>query len=63
MSKIDVPTLLVNGIEDEAQDVTMQPFSDHIKKSKWIRLEDAAHFSHVDQRDKYMKELEAFLNA
>ena len=41
----------------------MQPFSDHIKKSKWIRLDDAAHFSHVDQRDKYMKELEAFLNA
>lgn len=41
----------------------MQPFFDGIKKSKWITLDNAAHFSHVDQREKYMGHLEAFLGA
>lgn len=63
LSKIKAPTLLINGSEDEAQDVAMQPFFDHIEKVKWITLADAAHFSHVDQRKKTMKHLEAFLGS
>ncbi len=58
---IKVPTLLINAVEDEAQDVAMQPFFDHIEKSKWITLDNAAHFSHIDQREKYMGHLLAFL--
>ncbi|GAW21675.1 hypothetical protein ANO14919_111980 [Xylariales sp. No.14919] len=61
LSKIKVPTLLINGTEDEAQDVAMQPFFDHIEKVKWITLDNASHFSHVDQREKYMEHLRAFL--
>lgn len=51
----------MNGTEDEAQDVAMQPFFDQIEKVKWVTLDNAAHFSHVDQRKKTMKHLEAFL--
>lgn len=61
LTKIKVPTLLINGTEDEAQDVAMQPFFDHIEKVKWITLDNASHFSHVDQREKYMEHLRAFL--
>ncbi|KAI1376211.1 proline-specific peptidase [Hypoxylon crocopeplum] len=61
LSKIKAPTLLINGAQDEAQDVAMQPFFDHIEKVKWVTLENAAHFSHVDQRERYIKLLEAFL--
>jgi len=61
LSKIKVPTLLLNGAEDEAQDVAMQPFFEHIEKVKWITLDNAAHFCHVDQRKKFMKHLENFL--
>lgn len=61
LGKIKVPTLLLNGAEDEAQDVAMQPFFDHIEKVKWITLDNAAHFSHVDQREKTMTHLRAFL--
>ncbi|KAI1819313.1 proline-specific peptidase [Xylaria intraflava] len=61
LSQIKAPTLLINGVDDEAQDVAMQPFFDHIKKVKWITLDNAAHFSHVDQREKYMGHLRAFL--
>ncbi|KAI1073899.1 proline-specific peptidase [Whalleya microplaca] len=63
LSKIKVPTLLLNGTDDEAQDVAMQPFFDHIEKVKWVTLDNAAHFSHVDQRQKYIQHLEAFLLA
>ncbi|KAI1657194.1 proline-specific peptidase [Daldinia decipiens] len=63
LHKIQVPTLLINGAQDEAQDVTMQPFFDEIKKVKWITLDNAAHFSHVDQREVYMKHLGSFLAA
>ncbi|KAI1099212.1 proline-specific peptidase [Jackrogersella minutella] len=63
LSKIKAPTLLLNGSEDEAQDVAMQPFFQHIEKVKWVTLDNAAHFSHVDQREKYMRHLEAFLSA
>lgn len=41
----------------------MQPFFDYIGKVKWITLDNAAHFSHVDQRESYMKHLGAFLQA
>ncbi|KAI1502659.1 proline-specific peptidase [Biscogniauxia marginata] len=61
LSKIKVPTLLLNGTDDEAQDVAMQPFFEHIEKAKWIVLDNAAHFSHVDQRMKYMKQVGEFL--
>ncbi|KAH9908355.1 Alpha/Beta hydrolase protein [Xylariomycetidae sp. FL2044] len=61
LDKIKVPTLLINGTEDEAQDVAMQPFFDHIAKVKWITLDHAAHFSHVDQREKYMSQVRQFL--
>lgn len=61
LGNIKVPTLLINGAEDEAQDVAMQPFFDHIEKVKWVTLDNAAHFSHVDQREKFMRYLRAFL--
>ncbi|CAJ2502627.1 Uu.00g100210.m01.CDS01 [Anthostomella pinea] len=62
LKHIKAPTLLINGTDDEAQDVAMQPFFDHIEKVKWITLENAAHFSHVDQREVYMKHLRYFLS-
>lgn len=61
MKEIKAPTLLINGSEDEAQDVAMQPFFEQIQKVKWITLDNAAHFSHVDQREKFMGHLEAFI--
>ncbi|KAI3320690.1 proline-specific peptidase [Xylariaceae sp. AK1471] len=61
LSGIKAATLLLNGAEDETQDVAMRPFFDHIEKVKWVTLDGAAHFAHVDQREKYMQHLRAFL--
>ncbi|PVH94907.1 proline-specific peptidase [Periconia macrospinosa] len=61
LSKIKAPTLLINGTEDEAQDVAMKPFFDYIGRVKWVTIDKAAHFSHVDQRERYMAAVESFL--
>ncbi|RDA92923.1 hypothetical protein CP533_3875 [Ophiocordyceps camponoti-saundersi (nom. inval.)] len=55
LQDIKVPTLLINGVQDECQDVAMQPFFDEIKHAKWVTLDHAAHFTHIDQRTKYME--------
>ncbi len=39
----------------------MQPFFDNIAKVKWVTLAGAAHFAYIDQREKYMQHLRAFL--
>ncbi|KAI1471074.1 Alpha/Beta hydrolase protein [Daldinia caldariorum] len=61
LKNIKAATLLLNGAQDEAQDVAMQPFFHHIEKVKWVTLDNAAHFAHVDQREKYIQHLESFL--
>ncbi|KAF2867449.1 Alpha/Beta hydrolase protein [Massariosphaeria phaeospora] len=61
LKNIKAATLLINGTEDEAQDVAMWPFFKHIGKVRWITLDGAAHFSHVDQRARYISCLRDFL--
>ncbi|MCJ1245920.1 hypothetical protein MMC30_003124 [Trapelia coarctata] len=58
---IEAETLLLNGYQDEVQDVCVRPFSQHIKRVKWITLDNSAHFSHVDQRERYMERVGEFL--
>jgi len=61
LRKIEAETLLLNGYQDEAQDVCMRPFFQHIRHVRWITLDNAAHFSHVDQRERYMEHAGEFL--
>ncbi|KAJ3484606.1 hypothetical protein NLG97_g7015 [Lecanicillium saksenae] len=61
LHKIAVPTLLIHGSEDMAQDVAMQPFFDLIHQVEWVKLDHAAHLSHVDKREKHMQVIDAFL--
>ena len=39
----------------------MQPFFDRIPKIKWITYENAAHFSHIEQREKFFSQVKSFL--
>jgi len=43
LSKIIVPTLLLNGKYDEATDYVMEPFFRAIKKVKWVRFAESSH--------------------
>ncbi|KAI1207011.1 proline-specific peptidase [Annulohypoxylon truncatum] len=57
LHKIKVPTLLLDGSEDTVQNESVGPLFEHIEKVKRITLDNAGHFAHVDQREKYMKHL------
>ncbi|CZR60076.1 uncharacterized protein PAC_09971 [Phialocephala subalpina] len=46
--KIKVPTLLLNGKYDEAQDEVMEPFFKNIEKVKWFRFAESSHMPQVE---------------
>lgn len=60
---IDVPTLLVNGRYDEATEATMQPFADNIPDSRWEVFEKSSHMPHVEERERYLDVVGAFLDS
>jgi len=59
--KISVPTLITNGRFDEAQDEVVAPFFEKISRVKWVRFDNSSHMPHHEERDRYMKEVKAFL--
>ncbi|KAI0722903.1 prolyl aminopeptidase-2 [Earliella scabrosa] len=53
-SKIEVPTLLLNGAYDEAGDNCVKPFFKAIPKVKWFTFANSSHTPHWEEREKYM---------
>ncbi|KAI0254989.1 prolyl aminopeptidase-2 [Lactifluus subvellereus] len=61
LHKIAIPTLLINGRYDEAQDSTMAPAFAHIPKVRWVTLENSSHMSHWEERERVMEIVGGFL--
>ncbi|KAH7929085.1 proline-specific peptidase [Leucogyrophana mollusca] len=61
LHKIKVPTLLINGQYDEAQDKVVLPFFKHIPNVKWVQFADSAHVPHLEETERYMLILGAYL--
>jgi len=59
--KIAVPTLLINGRYDEAQDSVMYPFFQHLNKVKWMQLSNSSHMGHLEETDLCLKIIGNFL--
>lgn len=59
--RIKVPTLLINGRYDEAQDEVMEPFFRLIEKVKWVRFADSSHMPHFEEKDEFLKVVGDFL--
>lgn len=60
LHEINVPTLLLNGRNDIAQDFVVQPFFDRIPKVKWLAFEKSSDVSMWEEREKFMKVVEHF---
>ena len=58
---IKVPTLLINGEFDEAQDNCINPWFRGIEKVKWITIPGATHCAHLEKLEKYVGILRRFL--
>lgn len=61
MHKIKVPTLLINGRYDEAQDEVVEPFFKGIEKVKWVRFAESSHMPHMEEPEEYLKVVRDFL--
>ncbi|KAI1409007.1 proline-specific peptidase [Hypoxylon sp. FL1857] len=58
---IQVPTLLINGSDDEVGDTCFEPWLWAIPKVKWVTIEGASHMSHWEKREKFIQLCGAFL--
>ncbi|KAI0649026.1 proline-specific peptidase [Trametes meyenii] len=58
---INIPTLIINGRYDIAQDYVVKPFSDNIPNSKWVTFENSSHTPFWEEREKYMEVVGRFL--
>ncbi|KAJ4470671.1 proline-specific peptidase, partial [Lentinula edodes] len=63
LHRVLVPTLIINGRKDLAQDFVVQPFFDGIAKVKWVRMENSSHMAIWEERERYMSILDDFLGA
>ncbi|KAF8661487.1 hypothetical protein AX16_001324 [Volvariella volvacea WC 439] len=61
--KISVPTLLLNGRHDEAQDSTVAPFFWKIPNVKWFTFANSAHMSHFEEPELFEEIVKGFLLA
>ncbi|KAJ7037253.1 Alpha/Beta hydrolase protein [Mycena alexandri] len=59
--KITVPTLLVNGRHDQAQDPVVAPFFHEIPHVKWANFAESSHMVHFEERKRYMEVVGNFL--
>jgi pimeloyl-ACP methyl ester carboxylesterase len=60
--KIAVPTLLLNGRYDEAQDEVMEPFFRYIPKVKWVRFAESAHVPQFEEKELFIQVVAGFLD-
>jgi L-proline amide hydrolase len=63
LDRIEVPTLVVSGRHDEATPACVKPYVDRIKGARWELFENSSHLPHVEETDRYMKVVGAFLDA
>lgn len=62
LSRIAVPSLVINGRYDEATDETVWPFVTHIPSARHIRFEASSHMPHWEERTAYMRGVDTFLS-
>ncbi|CCL98479.1 uncharacterized protein FIBRA_00477 [Fibroporia radiculosa] len=62
LHKIKIPTLLLNGAYDEAQDMVLEPAFREIPKVKWFTFAKSAHVAQWEEREKCMEIVGAFLS-
>ena len=58
---VRVPTLLINGRMDMAQDYVVAPFFNHIKKVKWATFENSSHMPLWEERERNSKPVADYL--
>jgi L-proline amide hydrolase len=61
LGDIDVPVLLVSGAHDEVRPDVVQQIHDRLRESQWELFEDSSHMPHVEEHERFLEVVEAFL--
>lgn len=57
---LKVPTLLTNGVNEGADDLSQRKFLEHLD-AEWIKFDKSLHMSHWEERSKFMTVVTNFL--
>jgi pimeloyl-ACP methyl ester carboxylesterase len=63
LHSIRVPSLVVNGRFDAAQDAVVAPYFWQIAHAKWVRFEECSHAPFWENRERYMQLVSIFLDS
>jgi L-proline amide hydrolase len=63
LDRIAVPTLVISGRHDEATEACVRPYAERIKGAHWEIFENSSHLPHVEETERYMQLVGAFLDA
>lgn len=61
LSEIRVPTLIISGRYDESTPLLNEVLHRGIAGSEWVVLENSSHLAHVEEPERYMQTVQAFL--
>jgi len=62
LGKIKAPTLVTSGKYDEATPVIAETVHKGISGSEWVLFENSSHMAHVEEADRYLQVLSAFIS-
>ena len=60
---ITCPTLIINGVDDEAQDECVAPFFTEIPQAKWVQFAKSSHMPFFEEPERYSQVVRDFLSA
>jgi len=58
---IRCPTLVTNGVDDEAQDICQEPFFNKIPTVRWVTFAKSSHLAYFEERERYYSIVGKFL--
>jgi L-proline amide hydrolase len=61
LSEIDVPVLLVSGGHDEVRPWMVEKTRRGLPRAQWVLFEDSSHTPHVEEPERFLELVEAFL--
>jgi pimeloyl-ACP methyl ester carboxylesterase len=61
LSDVDIPTLITSGRYDHSTPMQNRRLNEGIAGSRWQVFEGSAHFAHIEEPDRYLEVVSAFL--
>lgn len=61
LPEINTPTLLLSGRYDEATPLIVETIHQGVPGSEWVIFENSSHLPHVEETERYLQVLDAFL--